>query len=138
VAEQQNVIFKLADVEYGIDIMQVNEIVKLQPITKMPNTQDFVDGVINLRGRVIPVVDLKVKFNLGRKERNENNRIIVINVNNKTLGMVVDEVAEVIRINEEQIDDAEAISVDINEDYIRGVAKIESRLVILLNLENIF
>jgi purine-binding chemotaxis protein CheW len=104
----------------------------------MPNTQDFVDGVINLRGRVIPVVDLKVKFNLGRKERNENNRIIVINVNNKTLGMVVDEVAEVIRINEEQIDDAEAISVDINEDYIRGVAKIESRLVILLNLENIF
>lgn len=137
-AEQQNVIFKLADVEYGIDIMQVNEIVKLQPITKMPNTQDFVDGVINLRGRVIPVVDLKVKFNLGRKERNENNRIIVINVNNKTLGMVVDEVAEVIRINEEQIDDAEAISVDINEDYIRGVAKIESRLVILLNLENIF
>jgi purine-binding chemotaxis protein CheW len=138
VAEQQNVIFKLDDVEYGIDIMQVNEIVKLQPITKMPNTQDFVDGVINLRGRVIPVVDLKVKFNLGRKERNENNRIIVINVNNKTLGMVVDEVAEVIRINEEQIDDAEAISVDINEDYIRGVAKIESRLVILLNLENIF
>ncbi|MDK2824217.1 MAG: purine-binding chemotaxis protein CheW [Clostridia bacterium] len=137
-AEQQNVIFKLDDVEYGIDIMQVNEIVKLQPITKMPNTQDFVDGVINLRGRVIPVVDLKVKFNLGRKERNENNRIIVINVNNKTLGMVVDEVAEVIRINEEQIDDAEAISVDINEDYIRGVAKIESRLVILLNLENIF
>jgi len=136
--EQQNVIFKLDNVEYGIDILQVNEIVKLQNITKVPNTPEYVDGVINLRGTVIPIIDLKVKFKLGRKERNEDSRIIVVNVNEKTLGIVVDEVAEVIRINEEQVDDSSTISAHINDDYIKGVAKVEDRLVIILDLEKIF
>ncbi|KJS84963.1 MAG: hypothetical protein JM58_09330 [Peptococcaceae bacterium BICA1-8] len=137
-AEQQNVIFKLDSVEYGIDILQVSEIVKMQPITKMPNTPVYVDGVINLRGSVIPIIDLKVKFNLELKERDEHTRIIVVNVKTMTLGIVVDEVAEVIRINNEQIDDSSNISAQINEDYIQGVAKVENRLIILLNLEKIF
>jgi len=137
-AEQQNVIFKLDNVEYGIDILQVNEIVKIQSIIKIPNTPEYVDGVINLRGTVIPIVDLKVKFNLGRKERDEDTRIIVVNVNAKTLGIVVDEVAEVVRINEDQIDNSSAISAHINDNYIKGVAKVADRLIIILDLEKIF
>lgn len=137
-SEMQNVVFKIENVEYGINIMQVSEIVKLQSITKIPNTPEYIEGVINLRGVVIPIVDLRLKFNLGRKERSEDSRIIVVNVNNKTLGMVVDGVAEVIRINEEQIADSSAISSHINEDYIMGVAKLEDRLIIVLNLDKIF
>jgi len=137
-SEQQNVIFKLDKVEYGIDILQVSEIVKMQAITKMPNTPAYMDGVINLRGSVIPIVDLKVKFNLERKEKDGHTRIIVVNVKNMTLGIIVDEVAEVIRINNEQVDDSSNISAQINDDYIHGVAKVDNRLIILLDLEKIF
>ncbi|MFZ7104450.1 MAG: chemotaxis protein CheW [Peptococcaceae bacterium] len=137
-AEQQIVIFKLDGVEYGIDILQVNEIVKLQAITKMPNMPDYVDGVINLRGKVIPIVDLKVKFKLNPGARNENTRIIVVNVDHKVLGAVVDEVSEVLRIKESQIEDANTISTHINEQFVRGVAKVEDRLVILLKIDEIF
>jgi len=134
----QHVVFRLSDAYYGIDIMQVNEIVKLQEITKLPNTPDYVEGIINLRGKVIPIVDLKVKFKLGRQERNDDTRIIVVNANNKIIGILVDEVSEVLRINDEQIDVSIDISLAINDDYVRGVAKVNDRLVILLNLEQIF
>jgi len=137
-AEQQQVIFKLNNVEYGIEITKVNEIVKPQEVTKMPGTPDYVEGVVNLRGKVIPIVDLKVKFKLNKEERNEDTRIIVVNVNNKVIGMIVDEVFEVLRINEEQIDDTSDIAVAISDDYLQGVAKFEDRLIILLNLEQIF
>lgn len=137
-SEQQNVIFRLDDVEYGIDIMQVNEIIKMQNITKMPNTPEYVEGVTNLRGKVIPIINLRAKFNLTLKERDEDTRIIVIIVKDKALGVIVDEVAEVVRINDEEIDDSSTISADINDDYIKGVAKVENRLIIILNLERIF
>ncbi|MFZ5942569.1 MAG: chemotaxis protein CheW [Bacillota bacterium] len=137
-SEQQIVIFKLDKVEYGIGITQVNEIVKLQAITKIPNTPDYVEGVINLRGKVISIVDLKIRFKVAAKERNDDTRIIVVTVNDKTIGMIVDEVAEVIRINDSQIEDSASISVHISEEFIKGIAKIEDRLIILLNLEKVF
>ncbi|MGI6226803.1 MAG: chemotaxis protein CheW [Peptococcales bacterium] len=136
--EQQAVVFKLKNVEYGIDILQVNEIVKLQDITKLPNTPEYIDGVINLRGTVIPIIDLQVKFNLGRSERKEDTRIIVVKVREKILGIVVDEVAEVVRISNEQIENTLNITSQISDNYIQGVAKLENRLIILLNLEQIF
>lgn len=139
VTEEQNVVFKLENVEYGINILQVNEIVKLQSVTKLPNMPEYIDGVINLRGTVIPIIDLKVKFKMERGERDEKSRIIVVSVNGKTLGIVVDEVTEVVRINNEQIENSLNISTHIiNDAYIKGVAKFANRLVILLDLEQIF
>lgn len=138
VGEQQKVIFKLNDVEYGIDILQVNEIVKMQPITQMPSMPEYVDGVINLRGKVIPIIDLKIKLKLESGKRDDNTRIIVVNVKDYVFGIVVDEVAEVLRINSEQIEDSNEISSHIDEQYVQGIAKINDRLVILLNIERIF
>ena len=138
-AETLQVVFKLEKAEFGIDIISVSEIVRLQEITKMPNSPAYVDGVINLRGRVIPIVDLKIKLNLEPGERTNDTRIIVVNVSSKTIGMVVDQVSEVLRINEEQIDDAAQFSVEISETFIKGIAKIsQERLIILLDIDKVF
>ncbi|NLT93930.1 MAG: chemotaxis protein CheW [Clostridia bacterium] len=136
--ERQSVIFKIDNVEYGIDILQVNEIVKMQSITKIPNTPKYVEGITNLRGNVIPIINLRTKFNLPSKENDAETRVIVVKIRNKPLGIVVDEVAEVISIDEEKIDKASAISNQINDEFVSGVAKLEDRLIILLDLEKVF
>lgn len=136
--EQQNVIFKIDNVEYGIDILKVNEIVRLQSITKLPNTPEYVEGITNLRGSVIPIINLRTKFELPKKENDDETRIIVVNLKDKSLGIIVDEVAEVVTVNDEQIDKTAAISNQISDEYVYGVAKLENRLIILLDLEKIF
>ncbi|NOS99861.1 MAG: purine-binding chemotaxis protein CheW [Phycisphaerales bacterium] len=136
-AINQIVGFRLADEEYGVDIMRVQEIILLGEITKIPEVPDFICGLINLRGHVIPIVDLRKRFDLPVRDNTEHTRIIVVNVKNKTIGMVVDAVNEVLRINAEQIEPPPSSIAGIDHAYIRGLVKFDDKLLILLNIEQI-
>ena len=141
--EQQYVIFELSEEDYGLEIASVESIIKLQPITSVPRAPDFVEGVTNLRGKVLPVIDLrkrfKVKIDPGgkKKKRDKDTRIIVMIMNGTMLGMIVDAVSEVLRVSEEDIEPLPDMTTAINEGFITGVAKLENRLVILLDLEKL-
>ncbi|MFO8031035.1 MAG: chemotaxis protein CheW [Desulfohalobiaceae bacterium] len=133
----QLVSFKLKDEEFGVDILQVQEIIRMQEITHVPNAPDFVEGVINLRGRVIPIVDLRKRFGLESKEHGSATRIIVVMIGQVTVGLIVDEVSEVLRIPEDTVEPPPPIVAGIESDYIKGVGKLEDRLLILLDLNKI-
>lgn len=136
--ESQVVIFRLADEEFGIEIVQTREIIRMQDITPMPKAPEFIRGVINLRGQIIAVMNLAKKFGLKEKEQSEKMRIIVTEVKENTLGLIVDEVLEVLRIPENNIEPApEMIQSNIDAEFIKGVGKIENRLIILLDVEKI-
>ena len=137
--ENQLVCFNLGKEEFGIDIMKVQEIIKVPEITKVPRTPDFVEGVINLRGNVLPVVDLRTRFDLEETERNESNRIIVVNIKGKTTGIIVDFVSEVLRLPKNSIEPPPPIISGIQAQFLGGVGKLKDgkRLVILLNLDKI-
>ncbi len=130
----QLVSFKLGDEEFGVDIMQVQEIIRMQNITSVPNAPDFVEGVINLRGRVIPIIDLRKRFGLEQKAHDKSTRIIVVKVDEITVGLVVDEVSEVLRIPKETVEPPPPIVAGVESEYISGVGKLEDRLLILLDL----
>ena len=134
----QLVSFKVAGEEFGVDILKVQEINRMTQITKMPNAPYYVEGIINLRGRVIPVIDLRTKLNLPRIEKNANSRIIIVEINSKVLGFIVDEVSEVLRIPDNITEPPPALALNINSDFITSVAKLEDRLIILIDLEKIF
>lgn len=136
-AENQYVIFKLGNEEYGVDIMKVKEISEYRESTKVPNAPYFVDGIINLRGEIIPIINLKKRFNIENKGVNSDTRIIVININDKNVGFVVDEASQVLRIDEKNIEQAPEIIVGVDRQYINGVGKIDDKIVILLDLEKI-
>lgn len=133
----QLVSFKLGDEEFGIDILKVQEIIRLINITKVPNSPEFVEGVINLRGRVIPIIDLRIKLGMEKKESSNLTRIIVVEINHTTIGFIVDEVSEVLRISTSITEAPPAIVSSVNSDFITSVGKLENRLIILLNLEKI-
>ena len=132
--ERQLVVFQLARETYGVDIGWVREIIALQTITRLPGAPEFVEGVINLRGHVIPVVDLRKRFGLPAETDPRRTRIMVVEVAPYTLGLVVDAVTEVLRVTEASIESASAVLSGVDVAYILGVAKLEGRLVILLNL----
>lgn len=136
-AAKQYVIFKLGSEEYGVDIMRVKEISEFKESTKVPNSPYFVDGIINLRGEIIPIINLKKRFNIESEGINSDTRIIVINLNEKNVGFVVDEASQVLRINDEDIDPAPEIIAGVDRQYINGVGKIDDKIVILLDLEKI-
>jgi purine-binding chemotaxis protein CheW len=133
----QLVSFVLGNEEFGVDIKCVQEINRMLQITKVPNAPDYVDGVVNLRGRVIPVLDLRHKLGLPRKEHDNNTRIIVVEVNSKTVGFIVDGVKEVLRIPENITEAAPEIVTGINSEYIKSIGKLDDRLLILIDLEKI-
>lgn len=137
--EIQLVIFRLRDEEFGADITSVLEISRLLDITHIPEAPGFVEGVINLRGQVIAVVDLARQFGLGeQKELPKTARIVVIEVGGETVGLIVDEVPEVLRIAEADIEPApEIIQTGVKRDYIKGVGKLGERLIILLDLNRV-
>ncbi|MBD3383007.1 MAG: chemotaxis protein CheW [candidate division Zixibacteria bacterium] len=139
-AEQllQMVSFRLGEELFGVDILKVQEINRLMEITKMPKVPDFVEGVINLRGRVIPIVDLRKRFHLPPVERNRETRIIVVDISGMMMGMIVDSVSEVLRLPASTIEPAPDITTSIESQYIRGVAKLEKRLLIFLDLSKVF
>ncbi len=136
--EEQMVVFKLAGEQFGVRIIQVQEINRLSKITKVPRAPRFVEGVINLRGDVIPLIDLRKRFEIESKEHNEFTRVIVSDINNKKIGIIVDEVLEVLRIPANLLEQAPDI-VQENEmqSFMDGIAKLEKRMIMLLNLENV-
>lgn len=136
-AELQLVVFKLDKEEYGVNIMQVQEISPYQKLTKVPNSPAFVDGIVNLRGDVIPVVSLKKKFNLTETEVTELTRLIVINNGDRRTGFVVDDASEVITISDKDVEEAPAMIVGADRKYIQGVGKIDKRILIILDLHKL-
>ena len=133
----QVVSFKLGSEEYGVDIAQVQEINRMVAITHVPRAPQFMEGVINLRGQLIPIIDLRTRFGMPRTEQTKNTRIVVTEIGAKRVGMVVDSVSEVLRLPSEQIEDAPEMITGVDTEYIRGVGKIEDRLIILLDLARI-
>ncbi len=133
----QIVSFRLASEEYGVNIMRVQEIILMGQITRMPEVPDYICGLINLRGHVIPIVDLRKRFGLSVAANDEHTRIIVVNVAQKTIGIVVDAVNEVLRINSQQIEPPPTSIAGIDQSYIRGLVKFDKKLLILLDIEKI-
>ena len=133
----QVVSFKLGSEEYGVDIAQVQEINRMVAVTHVPRAPQFMEGVINLRGQLIPIIDLRARFGMPREEHTKNTRIVVTEIGTKRVGMVVDSVSEVLRLDVGQIEPAPEMITGVDTEYIRGVGKIEDRLIILLDLAKI-
>ncbi|MEG6521239.1 chemotaxis protein CheW [Desulfotomaculum sp. 1211_IL3151] len=135
--EEQTVVFQLMGQVYGVDINAVFEIIRMESITKIPRAPHFVEGVINLRGHIIPVIDLAKRFGLGQNEQTQNSRIIIVEVSGQTIGVIVDLVQEVLRIPINGIEPPPPVVNGIEAAYIRGIAILEERLVILLDQNKI-
>jgi len=131
--------FMLAEEEYGVGIRKIKEIIGMMPVTPVPQTPDYVKGVINLRGKVIPVVDLRLRFGMEEIEYTERTCIIVVEIGGKAgtiqIGIVVDAVSEVLNIRGEDIEDTPTFGAKLNIDYILGMAKMEGCVKILLDID---
>jgi len=135
--ELQLVVFKLGEEEYGVEIIQVQEIIRVMETTRVPKAPNYIRGVINLRGKVIPVIDLKKRFGLADSEADDQTRIMVVEVQEYTVGMIVDCVSEVLRLPNNAIEPTPPVFSNLSDDYIRGVGKLEERLLILLDLDKV-
>jgi purine-binding chemotaxis protein CheW len=135
--EHQVVVFDLGQEHYGLDIAAVESIVKLQPITFVPRAPAFVEGVTNLRGTVLPVIDLRKRFGLSHEDGTRETRIVVVDIGGVKVGMVVDAVSEVLSIPDEAIEPPSPIVTTIDSAFIRGIAKLGERLVILVDLAKV-
>ena len=133
----QLVSFNLGDEEYGVDILRVQEINRMVHITRVPKAPEFVEGVINLRGKVIPIVDLRKRFGLTAKPHDKNTRIIVVDIDGRTVGLIVDGVSEVLRFSMDTIEPPPPMVTGVEAEYIWGVGKLEDRLLILLDLSKV-
>lgn len=136
--ELQLVTFEVANEEFAVDILAVQEINRMMDLTRVPQSPPEVEGVINLRGKIIPVLDLRKRFGFPVGERNEHNRIIVVEVHGRVLGFIVDRVHEVLRISRDIVEPAPAMVCSIESDFIAGVGRLEDRLLILLDLQRLF
>ncbi|HHW67378.1 MAG TPA: purine-binding chemotaxis protein CheW [Epulopiscium sp.] len=134
---KQYVVFKLSNEEYGIDIQKVQIIERIQNITRVPKSPYFIKGVINLRGEIIPVMSLRSKFGLQEDDYNDETRIIIVEIEDSKIGMIVDQVKEVLQISSQAIENVQGFTSDINFNYIQGVGKVNDHIVTLLNLKNI-
>ncbi len=133
----QFVSFNLGDEEYAIEILKVQEIIRMVEVTRVPNSPDFINGVINLRGRVIPVLDLGKRIGLPEKEHNGDSRIIVVEIQNKVIGFIVDKVNIVLRINQNIVEPTPELVGKAELEFIKGIAKMENNLLILLDLDRV-
>ena len=129
--------FKLGDEEYGIDILKVQEIRGYDHVTRIANTPGWLKGVINLRGTIVPIVDMRIKFNLGRAEYDQFTVVIVLNVAKRTVGMVVDSVSDVLTLAGDQIRPAPELSGTMDTRYIMGLGTVEGRMIILADIERL-
>ncbi len=134
-AERQLVVFDLAGEIYGVNIETVREIIRMQAVTFVPDAPDFVEGVINLRGRVIPVIDLRRRFGLTVTEETNDSRVLVVDSEGEDLGVIVDAVTEVQRITEDSIEPVSNLVSTEQSEYIVGITKVEDQLIILLDLD---
>ncbi|MEA4857844.1 MAG: chemotaxis protein CheW [Solidesulfovibrio sp.] len=133
----QLVTFSIGEEEFGVDILSVQEIIRMMDITKVPRAPEFVEGVINLRGKVIPIIDLRRRFGLATRDHDKHTRIIVIEINNMIVGFVVDSVSEVLRIPASTVEPPPPVVSGLESEYISGVGKLEDRLLILLDLNKL-
>jgi purine-binding chemotaxis protein CheW len=134
----QLVSFRLAKEEYGIEITRVREIILFGEITRIPQTPDYIKGLINLRSTVIPIVDLRLRFGLPEGEQTDDTRIMVVNVGGKMIGIIVDAVSEVLRVAHEQIAPPPPTVATLGRDYLTGLVRLEDRLLILLDIDRLF
>lgn len=132
--------FTVGKEEFCIDILKVQEIIRMVPITSMPNAPEFVEGVINLRGKIIPVIDFRKRFHIyeSLEGDEESRRIIVVSFGTVNVGIIVDKVSQVLKVSEDQISPTPDVVRGYDSDYIRGVARVGDRLIILLELEQLF
>lgn len=133
----QLVSFMLDDVEYGVDILSVHEILRFPEMTRLPNTPPFIKGVINLRGNVIPVVDMRIRFGFPEGDVTDLTRIIVVETGGKQVGILVDNVYQVVRLPVASIDPPSDLITGISEDFISGIGRLRDRLIVLLNMTQI-
>jgi len=133
----QLVTFSIGEEEFGVEILKVQEIIRMLEITRVPKAPDFVEGVINLRGKVIPVIDLRLRFGLQAKGHDKKTRIIVIEINHMIVGFVVDSVSEVLRIPSGTIEPPPPVISGLDSEYISGVGKLDDRLLIMLDLNRL-
>jgi purine-binding chemotaxis protein CheW len=129
--------FHLGEELYGINIMNVTEIIEMQPITELPDMADYIRGVINLRGKVIPVIDLRLRFGMAGREYDDRTCIIIADIDTASLGMIVDTVAEVHDVPQDRVEAAPSGSNGEEDHYIHGVARVEERVTILLDAQKI-
>ncbi|HEX2986717.1 MAG TPA: chemotaxis protein CheW [Chloroflexota bacterium] len=135
--EEQLVVFELGEEAYGVDIGRVQEIIRMTAITKVPQAPEHVEGVINLRGKVIPVIDLKRRFGLPEGSGAKAGRVVVIDVAGHTVGMVVDGVSEVLRLHMADVEPPSPVVTSIEATYLRGIAKLDGRLILLLDMDKL-
>jgi purine-binding chemotaxis protein CheW len=136
-SEKELVLFELEKEIYGVDISVVYEIIRMQPITKVPKAPSFVEGVLNLRGRVIPIVDMRKRFGLPAVEPNRDNRIMVLDSAGQNIGVIIDAVTEVLRIPSDSIEPPSDIVVSAASDYLLGIAKNNKDMIILLDMDRV-
>jgi len=136
--ELQLVVFNIGGEEFGVEIMNVQEIIRITNITKIPQAPHYVRGIINLRGKIVVVINLHDIMGTDSKEQDEDTRIIVVEMGDNVVGFIVDSATEVLRLPKNSVEPAPAIIANrVNTEYVRGVGKIEDRLLILLNLQKI-
>ncbi len=135
--ETQLVVFDLASELYGVDIADVREIIRMQSITRVPGAPPFIEGVINLRGKVVPVVDLRKRLDLQINEQTQETRIVVVDIAGRDVGVIVDGVTEVLRIPLSSVEPPSSMITNADSDYLRGIARLENKLIILLDLSKV-
>lgn len=131
----QLVSFTLEKEEYAVDILSVQEINRITEITRVPNAPDYVEGVINLRGKVIPVINLRKKFGLVNKDTDDSSRVIIMDIQGITYGLVVDSVSEVLRIPSNIVEPPPPMASSTSSIFIKGIAKLDNRLIILIDID---
>ena len=132
------VTFRLGSGEYAIDIMQAKEIIKMEKITLIPNAPYFVEGVINLRGNIIPIIDLKKRFNLEESEGDKNTGIIIAKIEDVDMGIMIDSISKVVSMANSDIQPPPSMLQGIGQRYIKGVGKMEDKLLVVLDLDKLF
>jgi purine-binding chemotaxis protein CheW len=136
-SETQLVVFDLASENYGVDISSVREIMRMQNITRVPGALSYVEGVINLRGKVLPVLDLRKRLSLTVAAQTKDSRVVVIDIAAGEVGVIVDAVSEVLRIPDSAVEPPSSMITQANSDYLMGIAKLTDRLIILLDLNKL-
>lgn len=135
--EKQLVVFELANERYGVDIAAVESIIKMQSVTAVPQAPDFVEGITNLRGSVLPVIDLRKRFGLPSEETTKNSRIVIVVMDGLKVGMIVDAVSEVLRILSEAIEPPPPMVATVDTAFITNIARVNEQLIILLDLAKV-
>jgi purine-binding chemotaxis protein CheW len=134
---KQFIVFSLGDEQYGIESLKITTIDRMNTITRVPKTPEYIKGVINLRGDIIPVMDLRLRFNLPVQEETEETRIIILKLEETSIGVIVDQVLQTIQLGNESIESASSLINSSDSDYILGIGKIDGEIVTLLNFEKL-